>query len=783
MKVSLNWLRALVPVTADVQTIAAALTSQGLEIEGIEAKGRELRGVLVAEVLAVKPHPGADKLRIVRVRAGSREEDVVCGAPNVPPPGHRVCWAAPGSVLPAGTIDARAIRGVMSPGMLCSEPELGLGEQGGGILVLPSSAPSGSDVAAYVGAVDDVLEVNVTPNRPDALSHIGIARELAAHFGVAMKLPSIDDVPTATQGPTADVQIADAEACPRYLARFITGLNVGPSPIQMRLRLAYCGMRAISNLVDVTNYVLLETGHPLHAFDFAKLSGGILVRRAKSGETMKTLDGQDRALVADDIVIADGKGAVALAGVMGGATSEVSEGTRDVLLEAATFDPRSIRRTAKRLGLHSEASYRFERGVDAQGVPFAAARAAALLAKHGGGQLVTATVDRFPRPAAPRQVKLTTAKLRKVTGVAYEATFAADKLKRLGFDCAVEADGVRATVPSYRPDVTIEEDLVEEVLRLGEYSRPPQKERVQANAVSLRNPEGPADRARDLLAAAGLHEIISWAFVPRSALEIIGDTADGVLVKNPISADYEVMRTSLLPGLAASLARNLARGVADVALFEVGPVVRRGEPPAETTHAAGLLAGRTGGWLKPGEPLDFFDAKRVVGALLRGFGLAEVAYLPAATALLHPGVGAELAGGLGRVGELHPRIARRFGIETRAFYFELRLDRLEGAQGAIRTVPPPRFPAATRDLSFWLEVEAPAAEVRAAFEAAGEPLLRGVAVLEDFRDSRHVPDGKKGMLWSMTYRSDDRTLTDEEVDAAHARVVKALTDRRPIQVR
>jgi phenylalanyl-tRNA synthetase beta chain len=800
MKISLSWLRELVDLDGkDAVEVAAQLTQQGLEVEGIEAKGRELQGVLVAEVLGIRPHPNAEKLRLVRVRAGAREEEVVCGAPNVPPPGNRVCWAAPGAKLPGGkTLEAREVRGVLSPGMLCSEPEMGLGEGGDGILILSPDAPSGADLAAHLGVADDIFEVNVTANRPDALSHVGIARELAAGLGKTLRWPALDQVPAASTGPTADVQIADAEACPRYMARFITGLTVGPSPAWMRVRLGYCGMRAISNLVDVTNYVLLETGHPLHAFDFAKVSGGIRVRRANAGERLTTLDGQERALVPTDVVIADERGAVALAGVMGGASSEVSNGTTDVLLEAATFDPRSIRRTAKRLGLSSEASYRFERGVDAEGVPYAANRAAALLAKLGGGKLVTATVDRYPRPAPARTVKLSTRKLQRVSGVDYQADFAAEKLGRLGMKVTSTADGLEVVVPTYRPDLTIEEDLVEEVLRMGEYARPPEHHRILTNALPLPNPEASADRARDLLAAAGLHEIITWAFVPRAALQTVSGEgkdralADGILVKNPISADYEVMRTSLLPGLADALKRNLARGNADARLFEVGPIVRRATgvntDHTEPTYAAGILAGRAGGWLKPGEGLDFFDLKRVVEDLLAGFGVREATYTaPGGAPFFHPGVSAEvyLPDGqpLGALGELHPILARRLGLEERAYYFEVCVDLLEGARAPLRTTPPARFPAATRDISFWIDAGVSAADQRAAFGRSREPLLRALTVLEDFRDVRHVPAGKKGMLWSMTYRADDRTLTDEEVDAAHARVVKALTDEKQIQIR
>jgi phenylalanyl-tRNA synthetase beta chain len=799
MKISWNWLRELVelPPEIDAERAASALTGQGLEVEGLAWKGRELAGVVAAEVLEMRPHPNADKLRIVRVRAGGREEDVVCGAPNVPAPGNKVCWGPPGACLPGNrTLEAREVRGVMSPGMLCSEPEMGLGEDGSGIVILPTAAVPGEDVARLVGAVDCIFEVNVTPNRPDALSHVGIARELAACFGAKLRWPAIEQVPEADAGPLMDVEIADAEGCPRYTARYITGVTVGPSPIAMRLRLGYCGLRAISNLVDVTNYVMLEVGHPLHAFDFDKLAGKIVVRRARVGEAMETLDGQRRELVPDDLLITDQRGPVAIAGVMGGATSEVSAGTRNVLLEAATFAPPTIRRTAKRLGIPSEASYRYERGVDAMGIPYASLRAAALMAKLGDGKLVRAGVDRFPRPLATVKVGLPLARLRRVSGNEYALDFAQRQLARLGMACEPGPDGLSVAIPSYRPDLTIAEDLVEEVLRMGEYAKPARKERIATNATELPNPESPADRARLLLAGAGLAEIVTWAFVPGSVLAAIsGDGTNltlgqGITVRNPISADYEVMRTSLLPGLADALKRNLSRGAIDAWLFEVGTIVRRGADgtPLESTHAAGLLAGRRSGWLKPGEPLDFYDLKRVVETVLGGFGIRDARLLSSgAETFLHPGISAKVLSSseaaLGSLGEVDPRILSRLGIETAAFYFELDVAALAAAESPLRISAPPRFPAVTRDLSFWIDEATESAAQRAAFLSAGEPLLVDLAVLEDFRDPKYVPAGKKGVLWTMTYRAPDRTLTDGEADQAHQHVIAALVAAFPIQIR
>jgi phenylalanyl-tRNA synthetase beta chain len=807
VKVSLRWLKELVPDSEPVAALdgnqaAEALTALGLEVENVEAKGQGLQGLLVAEVLGIRPHPGADKLRLVRIRAGSRQEEVVCGASNVPGAGGRVVWAPPGSRLPNNrTLEAREVRGVLSPGMLCSEPELGISEQGDGIMILSPSDESGLSVVDHFGIADEVLEVNVTPNRADALSHLGIARELAAFFGTRARPPVPEGGSSISEGATRDVQIADESACPRYLARFISGLTVGPSPLSIRLRLAYCGVRPISNLVDVSNYVLLELGQPLHAFDLDKLEGGITVRRARPGEVTTTLDGIARSLEPDDVVIADERGVVALAGVMGGAGSEVSASTRQVLLEAASFDPRSVRRTSKRLGLSSEASYRFERGVDAEGIPLAGERAARLMAALGGGSVLRQAVDRYPRPAAARTAEVTVAQLRRLSGLPLDASAAAAELAKMAAtptDATIVGTGEAAKivlkVPSYRPDLTLAEDLVEEILRLGRhYQSEAHIERVLANAHPAANPEGPAHRARDLLAGCGLSEIVSWGFVPRAKLAAIAgdlrELSDGVAVLNPISADYEVMRTSLLPGLADALARNLARGIEDVRLFEVGPVVHRGASaePKQLDRVGLLLTGRKGGWLKPGEPLDFFDLKRVVLALCNRFG-ADPAFVPSrAIPYLHPGVAAVLEiqgiGRLGTAGELHPVTARRLGIDPRAFYAELDLGPLAASGAGVRSVAPPRFPAITRDLSFWIDLAISAADQRAAFAAAAEPLLTDLQVREDFRDPKYAPAGKKGMLWSMTYRADDRTLTDAEADAAHARVVAALSGKLAIQIR
>ena len=821
MKISFNWLKELVPLPegTTVAEVARRLTLAGLEVESIAQRGRELTGVRVAEVRAVRPHPGADKLRIVRLQvdsnAGSDQDaEVVCGAPNVPTRGGRVAWAAPGAVLPGGMkIGRKEVRGFDSPGMICSEKELGLSEAAEGSMILPANLPVGADLAVALGLIDDVMEVNVTPNRPDALSHVGIAREVGAAFGVKWRVPPLPPLPrerASQELPVLDtplkdvravsVTVEDAVACPRYQATIIQNVRVASSPAALRLRLGACGVRAISNLVDVTNAVMLEMGHPLHAFDLDKLVGGIVVRRARAGEVLRTLDGVDRPLAPDDIVIADGEGPVALAGVMGGARTEGSATTTNVLLEAATFDPRSVRKTAKRLGMHSEASHRFERGVDAEGVPAAGGRAAAYIAQLGRGRVAGPAVEVYGAPPVPREIALPLSTLRRIAGFDIPADEALGRLRAIEFQAEMRGETLVAVAPSFRPDVTIPEDLVEEIMRLIGFDRAPAWLPAGGKAPEP-SPERFADRARDTLASLGLHEIVGWAFVPRAALAALGEErlATGITVQNPISSDYEVMRTSLLPGLADAAKRNLARGVSDVRLFEVGPTVfpEGGEAHhRQVTTAAGLLAGRRAGWLKPGAALDFFDLKRVVLELLARLGVPGPRFTAfggggvTAPSYLHPGVAAAIdaAGGtaafpLGAAGELHPLVARRLGIEVPAFYFELHIDGISDLGGGVRASAPPRFPAVTRDVSFWIDAAISADQQRAAMRGSAEPLLRDIAVLEDFRDARFVPAGKKGMLWTLTYRADEKTLTDAEGDAAHGRVVAALSAALTIQIR
>jgi len=804
VRISFNWLREFLPnLPHDTAKVAADLTRIGFEVEGTTHLGLGLSGLLVAEVLALSPHPEASKLRIVRVKAGERIEDVVCGAANVPQPGGKVCWAPPGATLPGFTMAAKEIRGVMSPGMLCSEQELGLAESAEGILILDPETPSGVDPVATFGIADTVFEVNVTPNRGDALSHVGLARELAAAYGTEVNYSSTQHL---VMGPAHNIEVSvdDASACSRYQARVFSSVSVAPSPLALKIRFLACGIRAISNVVDITNYILLEMGQPQHAFDADKIKGSILVRRAKGGERLVTLDGIDRALEQTDIVIADSSGPIALAGVMGGQSTQVGPETRNVLLETASFDPISVRKAARRLALHSEASHRFERGVDSQGVEAAALRAASLLCGATGATQSSTVVDCYPSPPVRRLASLSLLTLRKLSGDHSRSLEGARKtLSRLCEGVRITGQGDAAqidlVIPSFRPDLSMEADLVEEVLRHEGYDSV-LPHRAVYNAVSARNPEGPSDLARARLAAAGLCEVVTWGFVPKgwlTSLAVTGaekhqELVSGLTVANPISADYEVMRTSLLPGLVDVAKRNLSRGISSLRLFEVGPVIRRSSENSkvnavQSNHAAALICGQSAGWLRPGGEVDFFDAKRIATAVLLAFGLQNAAFRPESDVpYLHPGVTAGIwieGKRIGAIGEVHPATRKTLRLEATAFFLELFLDLFSINSTAIRTVVPPRFPATTRDISFWISESVTAQAQKDTLSRTDAPLLRDVVVLEDFRDPNYVPPGKKGMLWTLTYRADDRTLTDVEVDQAHSGVLAALQSAFDLQLR
>jgi phenylalanyl-tRNA synthetase beta chain len=815
MKILWSWLLELCDLdrAPTVEEGARALTRGGLEIESITDLGAGISGVVVAEVVGAQPHPESAKLTLVDVitERGGAATRVVCGAPNVPAPGRRVLWAQVGARLPSGiTLVAKPVKGISSPGMLCAEDELGLDGGHEGIVVLPIDDPTplGAPAQRALGLADWRLELSAPANRGDVLGHLGVARELAAMLRGTLVWPDAD---LAEHGGTAAagvrVHIADPAACPRYTARAIAGVRVGPSPARIAHRLRAVGVRPISNVVDVTNYVMFELGQPLHAFDAAALTAGELaVRSARDDERLVTLDGVERHLARGDVLICDGDRPIALGGVMGGRATEVTAGTTGVILEAASFQPTAVRRTGRRLGLASEAAHRFERGVDAELAAIASARAARLIAQLGredgaAPPVVSALVDVCPRPRRPAPIAVRLPRVRRVTGVALDAATSRDALERLGFTVAGDGEAIDVSPPSARADVSREVDVIEEILRVVGY------EHVPASIPALRQAPGvrevdPAERARAALAAAGAREAITFAFQSLERCGALGlpatdRRAQPIAVRNPMSLDQAVMRTSLLPNLLAAVARNQSHGRPDVALFEVGSVfLRKGEglPERPLTDladepvlAAGVLAGRRPAQLGAGAPYDAFDARALAEAAIRSIAGAGALVRVIATSVvpyLHPGVAGELwVGGAlgGHFGEVHPDVRRRLGVDGPVVAFEVYLAKLPVAPPA-QLRPIPRFPGSARDVSLLLAESIPAGRVAETIASVGEALVSRVHLLEEYRDAR-LGAGQRSMLWSIEYRSQDRTLTDVEVDRAHEAIVARLVESLPAQRR
>lgn len=814
MKVLWSWLLELCDLDKQptVEEGARALTRGGLEIEGMTNLGAGFSGVVVAEVVGKQPHPQADKLTLVDVitARGGAATQVVCGAPNVPAPGRRVVWAQIGATLPGGlTLAAKPVKGVVSPGMLCAEDELGLSEDHGGIIVLPEddATPLGAPAQAALGLDDWMLEVNAPANRGDVLGHLGVARELAAMLRGRLVPPDVDLAAyLGDRAPKVDIAIADGEACPRYVARVIDGVTVGRPANALARRIAQrlrgVGVRSISNIVDVTNYVMFELGQPLHAFDANTLTAGVVgISPATDGEKFTTLDGVERTLVPGDLVIRDGTRGIALAGVMGGLDTEVTDATTRLLLESASFRPTTIRKTARRLGLHSEASHRFERGVDPELASLASARAARLLCMVGGGRVLGEPVDAYPVQRHVKAIPVRLSRVRMISGVQLEESTCRDALERLG--CTVTGGGevFEVTPPTVRADVVREVDVIEEILRVVGYEHVPSSLPVLRQAPGVR-PLDRADRVRDALAAGGLSEAITYAFqsADRGAALGLSPTdrrAQPIALRNPMSAEQAVMRTSLLSNLVAAIARNQSHGRADVALFEVGSVfLRKGESVTarplneladEPTWASGVLAGRRPAQIGLGEPYDAFDAKACGLRAIRAVAgpVAVTTRAVANVPYLHPGIAGELIVDgvtVGRFGELHPDVRARLGVDGAAFAFEVELSLLPVAPPA-QMQPIPRFPGSARDVSLLLAADIPAGRVEDVIADAAEPLVAGVRLLEDYRDADKLGAGMKSMLWSISYRAPDRTLTDAEVDRAHETLVARLVDNLPAQRR
>ena len=844
MKIPYAWIREFVDIRLTAAQAADRLVNAGIEVASVTSLAPDCKGVVVGEIEAIERElgesPGGYPLFVCRVSTGRERYAVVCGAPNTKV-GARAAFAPPGAVLAGGRRIATAkIHGAESQGMLCSERELGIGEEHeAGILLLDGARP-GADLIAALGLDDHVLEVEITPNRPDCLSVVGIARELAALTGARFRLPTIALKESGEAARTlARVRIEAPDLCHRFTARVINGVTVGPSPGWLRARLRAVGLRPISNVVDATNYVLWELGQPLHAYDHETVADGtIVVRRARAGERFTTLDGQERALDASMLLIADPRRAIGLAGVMGGANTEVTDRTTRILLESAWFAPASIRRTSRALGLRTDAAYRFERGADIEMLVTASARAAALIAELAGGAIARGVVDAYPRKRKPQRVRLRMSRVKRVLGVAPPLAQARKILAGLGLPGKARGAGLEVTVPSFRRDLAIEDDLVEEIIRVWGYHRIPST--LPGGAITLvTHPPTlrQSQTVRRALVGAGLAEVITHSFSDPARAALLRRPSDPAPVEllNPLAQDASWLRSNPLEGVLGAVATNVRRQQPDVRIFELCKTYARGEAteravaagktgvsePARAVAAdktgvseparvslrppstqAGLkdpatkeprwlaiaLTGARGepGWYGPNERADVYDAKGLAEHALDALGARASTGDAGALGGFEPDCHGTLVadGGaiLGEFGEVAAALRENLGIPAPVFAAVLSLD----AVGAVAPAPTryqalPRFPAVERDLAFVVGGgQAPtAAQIESALREEAGPLLRRLVLFDVFP----FPDGRSSLAWRLLFQAEDRTLTDDEVNAIQERVVRRITETFHITLR
>jgi len=804
MRISLKWLSEYVDLRLPPEELAARLTHAGLAVDAIVRTGGDWGpDIRVGHVAAVEPHPNADRLRLATVDVGAGERHrVVCGAPNLAP-GQKIAFATVGARVRDGhsgkesVLKPAVIRGVESAGMVLSERELGLSEDHEGILVLPADAVTGARLADLLG--DVIFELSVTPNRADWLSVLGIAREVAALTGETVREPSLD---YAEDGPPikgrAAVEIHAADLCRRYVATVISGVKIGPSPAWMQERLVALGQRPINNVVDITNYVMLELGQPLHAFDYDRVARHkIIVRRGEDEETFRTLDGEERVLTRDMLVIADPEGPVALAGVMGGLESEVTDKTTNILLESANFLGANVRRTSMALKSRSEASSRFEKGLPAETALIASRRATKLLVELCGGRADAGCVDVYPTKQKEVRVEVTKERMARLIGIDPPTAKVRAVLTALGFSARwVPPDRYVVRVPYWRPDVRIADDVIEEVARVIGYDEIPAKLLEGAVPSPIAQPlRDLRERARDVLAAAGMHEVISYSMTTLEALARVIPKEDLAIyppfrLVNAISADHEYLRPTLRASVLQTLGANLRYQHGEVAIFETARVYQRGDErlpqsgrpfgeevmPVEGEQVVGAISGRRADrWGRPSDDaLDFFDAKAYLDDLLHGLG-ADAEYVAADEFGLVPGRTAEVrAGGVrvGVIGQVHPEVAAAFEVEQEAYIFDISLDALlPYVAGARKMAPVSRFPAVEQDLALIVDRAAEAGALRRAIEASA--LVREARIFDVYTGDQ-VPAGRKSIAFSVTYQSDDHTLTDDEVAKAQRKILERL---------
>jgi len=783
MKLPLSWLAEWVDAGADARTIGTRLTLAGFELEGIAAAAPPFSGVVVAEILAAARHPEADKLQVCSVAFGADAPvQIVCGAANARA-GLRVALATIGAVLPGDLKIKRArLRGVESFGMLCSAKELGLADTSEGILELPADAPLGRDLREWLALDEEIIELNITPNRGDAMSVRGVAREVAAVFGGDLRLagPSLAAV-APSHGECRAVHLDWPQGAARFAGRVVRGVdNTRATPLWLRERLRRAGQRSISPVVDVTNFVLLELGQPMHAYDLAKLHGEVRARAARDGERLTLLDGNTITLGADHLVIADDDGAVGLAGIMGGERTAVTAATVDVFLESAWFSPQVIAGRGRRHGLHTDASQRFERGVDPAGQAEAIERATALLTLIAGGQPgPTQLVERREFLPVRAPVRLRRARLARLLGQTPADAVVEGHLRSLRLEVSQVADGWEATPPSHRFDLAIEADLIEEVARLQGFDAIAEAPLRAAQRIAATASSAPDEmRALALLAARGYHEAINFSFVDAALQSQLFPDAQALALANPIASDLAVMRVSLWPGLLRALRENQRRQQDRVRLIEHGSVflVEDG-----TTREVDMLAGIASGsrlpeqWGSAAAPVDFHDVKGDIEALLATTGdSARIEFVAGASACLHPGRSATIMRGarrVGSLGELHPEIVRALDLTYVPVLFELEFAALATGMPRFREVS--RFPQVRRDLAIVVDESTPFSAIHERVTLAGSSLLRDLLVFDEYRGPG-IESGRKSIALGLIFQNNSRTLTDDDADRIVAAIVADL---------
>lgn len=790
MRLALSWLREWCDVPASSGEVAERLTMAGLEVERLIRIGDGLQGVVVGEVREVSPHPAAERLKVCTVFDGSQLRSIVCGASNVRP-GLRAPLALPGAVLPDGRrIDTVELRGVRSQGMLCSAGELALSDERGILLELDETSSAGMPLAEALNLPDEILEFKLTPNRGDCLSVRGIARELACLYQRELVSPALKPVPAVSEA-YRPVRLTPGAGCPRYLGRVVEHLNPGArTPLWMRERLLRAGLRPIHPVVDVTNYVMLELGQPLHAFALEALTGGIEVRRARANERIVLLDGRELVLDPDLLVIADAQAPVALAGIMGGEASRVRETTTAVFLESAFFQPQAIMGRARRLGLATEAAHRFERGVDPELARPAIERATTLLLEICGGTPGPVIEAVLPDELPVRSpIRLRRGRLHRVLGFEVPEKEVERILIALGMEVRADGEDWLATPPSARFDLSREEDLIEEVIRIHGYERLPAVP-LSGPVPAARCPEGEVypDRVREMLAARGFFEAICFAFVGESLLRAFGMAEATVVLANPLSAELSVMRPSLVPGLAQVARFNRYRQRERVRLFEIGRSFHpnpAGGAPVEVERLALLVAGPrwSARWCEGRGMHDFYDLRGDLEAIAALAG-QRLELKPAPRPWLHPGRSATVCLGgreCGWIGQLDPKLAARLDLPEATYACELELA-VMAARPLPRATVPPRFPSVRRDLAFELDEHLPYAEVERIIRDTAGPLLVELILFDEYRGPG-LGDRRRSLAISLILQDPSRTLTDGEVDALLARVIAAMQEKASARLR